>query len=108
MITGIGLPVPSRAGYAKYEQRASRYALVGVFVAQSMAGVRVAVTGAGAEGVFRVPALEQALSTSFTPDAAKAVSVSAEGLMGDLHGSAEYRAAMISIMASRAVAAALA
>ncbi|MEZ5842243.1 MAG: xanthine dehydrogenase family protein subunit M [Hyphomicrobiaceae bacterium] len=107
VITGVGLPVAEKAGYAKFEQRASRYALVGVFVARTSGGVRVAVTGAGAEGVFRCSPIEQALTASFSPDAAKAVKVSADGLMGDIHGSAEYRAALIPVMAGRAVAAAL-
>lgn len=107
VITGVGFPVPQKAGYAKFEQRASRYALVGVFVAKTASGVRVAVTGAGSGGVFRVPAIEQALASSFTPAAAKVVSVAAGDLMGDLHGSAEYRAALIPVMAARAVEAAL-
>ena len=107
VITGVGLPVPQAAGYAKFEQRASRYALVGVFVSKTATGIRVAVTGAGSGGVFSVPAIEQALAASFTPDAAKSVKVAADGLMGDMHGSAEYRAALIPVMASRAVAAAI-
>ena len=107
LITAVSFPVPQRAAYIKYKQPASRFALVGVFVAQTAAGVRVAVTGA-AGSVFRCKPIEDALARSFTPDAAKAVKVSAEGLNSDLHGSAAYRAAMVSVMASRAVAAALA
>ncbi|MFT3664917.1 FAD binding domain-containing protein [Piscinibacter sp.] len=107
LITAVSFPVPQRAAYVKYRQPASRFALVGVFVAQTADGVRVAVTGA-AGSVFRCKPIEDALAKSFTPEAAKAVKVSADGLNADLHGSAAYRAAMISVMASRAVAAALA
>ena len=103
----VSFPSVARAAYIKYKQPASRFALVGVFVAQTSAGVRVAVTGA-AGSVFRCKPIEDALAKSFTPEAAKAVKVSADGLNGDLHGSAAYRAAMISVMASRAVAAVLA
>lgn len=107
LITAVSFPVPAKAAYIKYKQPASRFALVGVFVAQTAGGVRVAVTGA-AGSVFRCQPLEDALAKSFTPEAAKAVKVSADGLNADLHASAAYRAAMISVMASRAVAAALA
>jgi aerobic carbon-monoxide dehydrogenase medium subunit len=107
LIVSVSFPCVAKAAYIKYKQPASRFALVGVFVAQTSAGVRVAVTGA-ASSVFRCKALEDALGKSFTPEAAKAVKVSADGLNGDLHGSPAYRAAMISVMASRAVAAALA
>ncbi len=107
LITAVRFPVPQRAAYVKYKQPASRFALVGVFVAQTANGVRVAVTGAKGH-VFRVPELEAALAGSFTPEAAKGVKLAADGMNGDLHASAEYRAAMISVMAARAVAAALA
>ena len=107
LIVSVSFPSVAKAAYIKYKQPASRFALVGVFVAQSSAGVRVAVTGA-AGSVFRCKPIEDALAKSFTPEAAKAVKVSADGLNSDLHGSAAYRAAMISVMASRAVAAALA
>ena len=107
LITAVSFPPAQRAAYVKYKQPASRFALVGVFVAQTAGGVRVAVTGA-ASSVFRCKPLEDALGKSFTPEAAKAVKLSADGLNADLHGSAAYRAAMISVMASRAVAAALA
>lgn len=107
LIVSVSFPAPQRAAYVKYKQPASRFALVGVFVAQTAGGVRVAVTGA-AGSVFRCQPLEDALTKSFTPEAAKAVKVSADGLNSDLHGTAAYRAAMISVMASRAVAAALA
>ena len=107
LITAVSFPPAQRAAYVKYKQPASRFALVGGFVAQTAGGVRVAVTGA-ASSVFRCKPLEDALARSFTPEAAKAVKLSADGLNADLHGSAAYRAVMISVMASRAVAAALA
>jgi aerobic carbon-monoxide dehydrogenase medium subunit len=106
IITRVEFPVPSKGGYAKFEQRASRYALVGVFVAQTESGVRVAVTGSGASGVFRVPEMERALAGNFSPDALKSITIDPRGLISDLHGSAEYRAAMIPVIAERAVAAA--
>lgn len=105
IITSVSFPVPKKAAYMKFIQPASRFALVGVFVAQTAGGVRVAVTGA-ASCVFRSKPLEDALTKSFTADAAKAVQVSAAGLNSDLHGSAEYRAHLIPVMAARAVAAA--
>jgi carbon-monoxide dehydrogenase medium subunit len=107
LITAVSFPVPTRAAYIKFKQPASRFALVGVFVSQSAGGVRVAVTGAKSS-VFRATAIEAALNVSFTPAAAKAVQVPTDDINSDLHGTAEYRAAMISVMASRAVAAALA
>lgn len=107
LITAVSFPIPQRAAYVKFKQPASRFALVGVFVAQTTAGVRVAVTGAKSS-VFRASALEAALTSSFTPQAAQAVALGTEGVNADLHGSAEYRAAMVSVMAGRAVAAALA
>ena len=107
LITAVSFPVAQKAAYVKFKQPASRFALVGVFVAQGAGGVRVAVTGAKSS-VFRATAIEAALTTSFTPQAAKAVVVPATDINSDMHGSAAYRAAMISVMASRAVAAALA
>jgi len=107
LITAVSFPLPQRAAYMKFKQPASRFALVGVFVSQGAGGVRVAVTGAKAV-VFRVKELEDALAKSFTPEAAKLVKVSASDINTDLHGTAEYRAAMIGVMAQRAVAAALA
>jgi aerobic carbon-monoxide dehydrogenase medium subunit len=106
IITAVQFPVPKRAGYAKYAQRASRYVLVGVFVAETAAGVRCAVNGCGADGVFRSAELETALAKSFSADAVKGVAIAPAGLMGDMHGSAEYRAAMVPVMAARAVVAA--
>jgi aerobic carbon-monoxide dehydrogenase medium subunit len=105
LITAVQFPVAQKAAYIKYKQPASRFALVGVFVSQGAGGVRVAVTGAKSS-VFRVPELEAALTKSFTPDAVKGIKVGASGMNGDLHGSAEYRAAMVVVMAARAVAAA--
>ena len=105
IITAVEFPIAQRAAYAKFPNPASRFALVGVFVAQFANGyVRVGVTGA-APSVFRATAIESALKRSFTPDAAKGVKIDASGLNSDLHGSAEYRAHLISVMASRAVAA---
>ena len=107
MITAVAFPSVQRAAYVKYRQPASRFAMIGVFVAQTPAGVRVAVTGAKSH-VFRATEIEAALAKSFTPEAAKGVKMATTDINGDMHGSAEYRAAMISVMASRAVAAALA
>lgn len=107
LITAVSFPAVAKAAYVKYKQPASRFALVGVFVSQGAAGVRVAVTGAKGS-VFRATQIEQALGASFTPEAAKAVKMPTTDINADMHGSAEYRAAMISVMASRAVAAVLA
>jgi carbon-monoxide dehydrogenase medium subunit len=107
LITAVSFPALAKAAYVKYKQPASRFALVGVLVSQSAAGVRVAVTGAKGS-VFRATQIEQALGASFTPEAAKAVKMPTTDINADMHGSAEYRAAMISVMASRAVAAVLA
>jgi len=108
LITAISFPIPKRAAYMKFKQQASRFALVGVFVAQFDGGVRVAITGASSGGVFRHTGLEQALSQSFTPEAAAKVAVSAEGLNEDIHATAAYRANLISVQTQRAVAKALA
>lgn len=105
MITGIGFPIPEKAAYQKFEQRASRYALVGVFVAKFAGGVRVAVTGAGEAGVFRVPEFEAALTANFSAAAIAGKSVPATGLMGDIHGSPEYRANLVAVLTERAMAA---
>ncbi|TCT12698.1 carbon-monoxide dehydrogenase medium subunit [Tepidamorphus gemmatus] len=105
IITKVLFPVPRKAGYAKFANPASRYALVGVFVSKRGGEVRVAVTGAG-PCVFRVPQFEAALSQRFAPKALDGLEVSAEGLNSDIHGSAEYRANLVAVMARRAVAAA--
>ncbi len=105
IITAVHFPVPERAAYAKFASPASKYALVGVFVAKTAGGVRVAVTGAGTQ-VFRVPALESALAANFSPDAVTPGSVSPGDLRSDIEASAEYRAHLITVMARRAVEAA--
>ncbi len=106
IITEVRFPVPQAARYEKFIQPASRFPLVAVFVAQFAEGVRVAVTGASESGVFRWTEAEEALSSNFAPDAVKGLKVSAEGMIGDLHGTPEYRAHLISVMTARAVAAA--
>ncbi len=106
IIISISFPVPKRAGYMKFKNPASRYAMVGVFIADTASGIRVAVTGAG-PGVFRSADMEKALAKSFSPDAAGAVKVSANGLNADIHASAEYRAHLVTVMAKRAVEQAL-
>jgi carbon-monoxide dehydrogenase medium subunit len=106
LITAISFPIPKRAAYMKFKQPASRFALVGVFVVQTDAGVRVAVTGAG-NGVFRHKDLEAALTRSFTPEAAAAVKIDAADLNSDVHASAAYRANLIGVQTQRAVAKAL-
>ena len=103
IITAVRFPIPKRAAYMKFKQPASRFSLVGVFVAQFDAGVRVAVTGASS-CVFRHAGLEAALSSSFTPQAAAAVAIDASDLNADLHASAAYRANLISVQTQRAVA----
>ena len=106
IITGVTFSQTERSAYAKFPNPASRYAMVGVFVAKTASGVRVAVTGAGSDGVFRHAGLEAALSDSFSVDAVSGVDVSPDNLMSDMHGSAEYRANLVKVMAKRAVAAA--
>jgi carbon-monoxide dehydrogenase medium subunit len=106
IITRVLFPLPKKAAYIKFRNQASRYALVGVFVAKRLSEVRVAVTGAGGDGVFRVPQFEEALKKRFSPKALEGLSVSPEGLNSDLHGSAEYRAHLIGVLAARAVTAA--
>ena len=106
IITAIRFEAPTRCGYAKFRNPASRYAMTGVFVAQTTSGVRVAVTGAGADGVFRHAGMEAALSADFSAAALDGVHVEADGLLSDIHGSAAYRANLVKVMAKRAVAAA--
>jgi carbon-monoxide dehydrogenase medium subunit len=105
IIIAVSFPIPKKAAYVKFPQPASRFALVGVFVAQTGGGVRVAVTGAAAH-VHRATAIENELAKSFTADAAKKVKIPADHMNSDLHGSAEYRAHLVSVLAGRAVAAA--
>jgi carbon-monoxide dehydrogenase medium subunit len=106
LITAVAFPVPQRAAYVKLKQPASRFALVGVFVSQAAGGVRVAVTGARSH-VYRCTAVEAALERSFTYEAARSVAPDSAGINADLHASAAYRAAMIPVMAARAVERAL-
>jgi len=106
IVTAVRFTAPANCGYSKFPNPASRYAVTGVFVAKDDAGVRVAVTGAGENGVFRSAEIEAALSANFDAAALDGVTVSADGLMSDLHASAEYRANLIVVMAKRAVAAA--
>jgi carbon-monoxide dehydrogenase medium subunit len=106
IITKVRFPIPEKAAYQKFRNPASRYALVGVFVAKTKSGVRVAVTGAGSNGVFRVPEFEAALDKNFDPSALVGLSVPASGLATDMHADADYRAHLISVFAKRAVSAA--
>jgi carbon-monoxide dehydrogenase medium subunit len=102
LITAVSFPIPRRAAYAKFLQRASRFALIGVFVADTGKGVRVAVTGGG-NGVFRHAGLEAALTASFRPEAVEGVAIDASQLSKDLHATAEYRAQLIRVQTQRAV-----
>ena len=104
IVTSVSFPAPQKAGYMKFPNPASRYAIVGVFVAQTGDGVRVAVTGAGEDGVFRVADMESALASNWSPDAVADIKVGQSGLNADIHASAEYRAHLIGVMAKRAVA----
>jgi len=104
IVTAVSFAVPAKAGYAKFPNPASRYAITGVFVAKDKEGVRVAVTGAGENGVFRAKDIEAALARKFEPAAIDGVKVSPKNLMGDIHASPEYRANLVLVMAKRAVA----
>ncbi|WP_417688096.1 FAD binding domain-containing protein [Roseibium sp.] len=107
IVTSVVFPIPQKSAYAKYPNPASRYAMAGVFVAKAKDGsVRVAVTGAGQDGVFRVSEMESALSGNWSHDAVAGISISSADLLSDIHGSAEYRANLVTVMAKRAVAAA--
>jgi aerobic carbon-monoxide dehydrogenase medium subunit len=106
IITAVKFSVPDQCAYAKFPNPASRYALTGVFVSKRGGDVRVAVTGAGDDGVFRSEEIETALSGNFDASALEGVSVSPDSLMSDIHASAEYRANLVVVMAKRAVAAA--
>ena len=108
MVTAVTFTAPEKAGYEKFRNPASRYAIVGVFVAQTKDGVRAAVTGAGENGVFRSKEIEAALASSLDPSALDGVTIPSDGLMSDIHASAEYRANLIKVMAKRALAKALA
>jgi aerobic carbon-monoxide dehydrogenase medium subunit len=104
LITAVEFPAPEKGAYEKFRNPASRYAIVGVYVAKTSSGVRVAVTGAGQNGVFRHTAMEQALTANFSADAIAGITTPADGLNSDIHASAEYRAHLIGVMAKRAVA----
>ena len=102
VITAVSFPIPEKAGWQKFKQPASRFSIIGVFTSKGPKGVRVAVTGGG-NGVFRASGLEAKLAGSYSAAALAGATVSAEGLNSDLHGSAEYRAALIPVLAARAV-----
>lgn len=104
IITAVRFTKPDTACYQKFDQPASRFALTGVFVAKTSDNVRVAVTGASEEGVYRWSAAEQALTADFSATALDGLSVSADGMIADLHGSAEYRANLVKVLTARAVA----
>ena len=106
IVTAVSFPIPKAANYQKFEQPASRFALVGVFVAKSDDGVRVAVTGASNNGVFRWSEAEAALSDRFDAAAVEGLTVAADDMISDLHGTAEYRAHLVRVLTGRAVAAA--
>jgi len=107
ILTEVSFPLPKRFAYAKFPNPASRFAFVGVAVADTASGIRVVVTGAGKDGVFRIPAMEAALAKSFSPDALKGIKVEPSHLTSDIHADAEYRAHLIGVMARRAVESAL-
>ncbi len=107
IVVAVTFDAPARAGYCKFANPASRFAMTGVFVARAADGaVRVAVTGAGASGVFRHAGFEAVLAQNWSPDALAGVSVDASNLLSDIHGDADYRANLVKVMAKRAVAAA--
>jgi len=107
IITAVSFPIPAKAGYSKFPHPASRFALTGVFVARTKSGdVRVAATGASQSGVMRVPAIEAALKANWSPGALDNVTIASGGLLSDIHGTSDYRANLIKVMAQRAVAAA--
>ena len=106
IITAVIFPVPQKAAYIKFDQPASRFALSGVFVAKYAGGVRVAVTGAGNNGVFRWTDAERALSADFSASAIAGLKVDAGGMLSDLHGSGAYRANLVKVLTGRAVSAA--
>ncbi len=104
IITSIELPIPQKSAYEKFRNPASRYAIVGVFVAKHASGVRLAITGAGQGGVFRHTEMEKALSANFSPAAIDGIVTPPDDLNGDIHASSEYRAHLIGVVSKRAVA----
>jgi carbon-monoxide dehydrogenase medium subunit len=106
IITKVQFPIAKKAAYQKFKHPASGFALVGVFVAKRASEIRVAVTGAGANGVFRVPSFEEALKKRFAAKSIEGMTVPADGMNTDIHASAEYRAHLVGVMARRALAAA--
>ena len=104
VVTAVEFPVPERAAYEKFRNPASRYAIVGVFVAKTAKGPRVAVTGAGQGGVFRHTAMEQALASNFSAAAIAGITTATDNMNGDIHASPEYRAHLVGVMAKRALA----
>ena len=107
IITKVIFPLPKKAAYQKFRNQASRFALVGVFVSKRGSEIRVAVTGAGSNGVFRVKSFEEALKKRFSPKSLEGLTIPADGMNSDIHGSAEYRAHLVAVLARRAVAEAI-
>src|SRR5271155_1859558 len=107
IIIKVSFPIPKKAAYQKFRNQASRFALVGVFVAKRGGEIRVAVTGAGSNGVFRVTSFEEALKKRFSPKSLEGMTIPADGMNSDIHGSAEYRAHLVAVLARRAVAEAI-
>jgi aerobic carbon-monoxide dehydrogenase medium subunit len=107
IITKVSFPIPKKAAYQKFRNQASRFALVGVFVSKRGSEIRVAVTGAGSNGVFRVASFEEALKKRFSPKSLEGMTIPADGMNSDIHGTAEYRAHLVGVLARRAVAEAI-
>ncbi|MBM3529886.1 MAG: xanthine dehydrogenase family protein subunit M [Alphaproteobacteria bacterium] len=104
IIVKVSFPLAKKAAYEKFKHPASGFALVGVFVSKRGSDIRVAVTGAGSSGVFRVKSFEEALKKRFSPKSIEGMSIPADGMSSDIHGSAEYRAHLVGVMARRALA----
>src|ERR1700689_4105680 len=104
IIVKVNFPIPKKAAYQKFRNQASRFALAGVFVSKRGSEIRVAVTGAGSNGVFRVKSFEEALKKRFSPKSLEGMTIPADGMNADIHGSAEYRAHLVALLARRAAA----